>query len=459
MRLVRLTAALALAAPLSGCEGDSAVSRSGGGKADDLGTFEEFVSGLYCEPDDGPCIVQGDVPIFSEAELRELWERGGGGGQALTVMHSDSADAIWDRTVRFDLSYCVSDDFGERKNEIAAAMSDAAREWEAIAHVKFRHAEDQDERCHERNAQVLFDVSPAPESSWYFARAFFPDNEEREDRRVLINTSEIDSSMDDEQFEGKLNLRGILRHELGHVLGFRHEHIRPENSGNFFCMENEDFRPLTEYDARSVMHYPQCDGEGDWGLEFTDIDAQGARFFYPDYTRFRGGRCTVEVKGSGEVNADCDPIVHEILDLANTASFELLDDYVGLDRRAVESLVDGRSTQPVQSLADLEELPYIGPDSVRRFYDYLYVDGRCPVELDNEGRVDVLCRPVVHRVLDLANNASLEELDDAVSLDRRAAENILERRAEAPLTDLAELWDIGYVKDRALAKMYSYLYE
>src|SRR5690606_9589374 len=110
----------------------------------------------------------------------------------------------------------------------------------------------------------------------------------------------------------------------GHVLGFRHEHIRPENAGNYFCYEDTNFRTITEYDARSVMHYPQCDGEGDWGLALTEKDAEGARFFYPDLDRYAGGRCQVEVE-DGIVSEDCAPIVREILELANTASFEVLD--------------------------------------------------------------------------------------------------------------------------------------
>ncbi|MBT8492622.1 MAG: hypothetical protein KJO07_06145, partial [Deltaproteobacteria bacterium] len=152
------------------------------------------------------------------------------------------------------------------------------------------------------------------------------------------------------------------------------------------------------------------------------------------------------------------PVVHEILELANTASFEVLDDFVGLDVRAVDEIVAGRSAQPFTSLEQLEAVTFLADATVRGMYDYLYVDGRCPIEVDNEGRVDTLCRPVVHRVLELANRASFEELDIDVSLDRRAAENIVELRASTPFTDLAELWAVSYVKDRALRKMYNYIY-
>ena len=48
-----------------------------------------------------------------------------------------------------------------------------------------------------------------------------------------------------------------MAHELGHTLGFRHEHTRPE-AGT--CFEDNNWRPLTPYDSASIMHYPQCNG-------------------------------------------------------------------------------------------------------------------------------------------------------------------------------------------------------
>lgn len=438
---------------------------SGTGKADEFSSdstvpasFEEFRDSLYCEPDGGPCIVQGDIPIWGEEALREYYDsRTALLVNGLTVMTESAADAIWDRTMRYDLTYCVSDAFGERKPEVVEAMDAAAAEWEAIADVDFVHLAEHDTRCNVRNAQILFNVSPTTDPwAYYIARAFFPNWDEREQQEVLINLRSHDSMLEDEGANG-YTLTGVIRHELGHVLGFRHEHIRDEANA-FFCREDSEYRVITEYDAKSVMHYPQCNGAGSWALELTDVDARGAAFFYPDFDEYSAARCATELDKNGRVVEDCEPVVHQILELANTESLDVLDNWVRLDVRAAEEMIDRRRTHPFNTLADLREIRYFEDVGIRKMYDYLYADGRCPVEMDDNGLVNALCRPVVNRILELANTASQEELDHDVALDRRAAANIVVIRDQRPFTSFEELWNVDYVKLRAFGKMYRYIY-
>src|SRR5262249_39971385 len=82
-----------------------------------------------------------------------------------------------------------------------------------------------------------------------------------------------------------LTLAGILRHELGHILGFRHEHIRPEAGAVNCPHEDDSWHILTEYDPASVMHYPQGNGTNTGDLNLTTVDQRGVHVVYP---RLRG---------------------------------------------------------------------------------------------------------------------------------------------------------------------------
>ncbi len=435
-----------------------------GGKGDWWGntgetpTFEEFAEQIYCEPDTDVCIVEGDLPIAGGEEgLRAYYEeRVVGSRSALSVQHEDGVDARWPRSQRFELTYCVSDAFEERKAEVIESMAQAAAAWEDHAHVTFRYVPEADAGCEIGTEQVIFPVLPPPSADApYFARAFFPHYETKE-RQVRINMASMDDSKQgSDELAQNLTLVGVLRHELGHVLGFRHEHTRPEANYSW-CFEDENYRPITEYDSKSVMHYPQCNGEGDWSLVLTETDKEGAAFFYPNYESLQ--RCEQELDAEGNVREDCAPIERQIVELANTASAEVLDDWARLDTRAVDDIMAHRDRSPFHTLADLEQMHYLKEHGVRKLYDYLYVDGRCPEEFDEDGRLLASCRPVANRVLELANTASFETLDDDVSLDRRAAENIVAARQVQPFDELGGLWLVDYVKTRAMKKMYDYLY-
>ncbi len=237
-------------------------------------TFEEFEATVYREPDGGKYIVNGDTPIVDRKHLQEFFAKTVQASvpiqRGLTVMSIGGVDAAWSDTDKRSLTYCVSTAFGARQNQVVAAMTAAGKAWEDVADIDFVHATAQDSNCRATNNQVVFDVRPVSGAS-YLARAFFP-NDLRGDRNVLINNTAF--TLDP---TGNLTLIGILRHELGHTLGFRHEHTRPE-AGT--CFEDTNWRPLTDYDAFSTMHYPQCNGAGDWSLELTAADQSGAACLY-----------------------------------------------------------------------------------------------------------------------------------------------------------------------------------
>ncbi len=172
-------------------------------------------------------------------------------------------------TAAANITYCISSSsFGSRYSAVVTAMNSATAAWEGTARVNFVHVSTLDGNC-TRNTGVVFNARQVS-TTQYLARSFFPSSS-RNVREVLISTSSFGNI-------SPYTLAGILRHELGHTLGFRHEHTRPE-AGT--CFEDNNWRALTAYDSASVMHYPQCNGTNRGDLVLTSKDQSGARALYP----------------------------------------------------------------------------------------------------------------------------------------------------------------------------------
>lgn len=264
-RALRPVLPLLLAVPACAVDGLVETTTTG----DDRPSFEEFQAATYQEGfAGGVYVVDGDTPILDDKALQEFYERLYGEG-ALVVGTAGGVDQRWSDAQKRALTYCVSQaSFGARHATVVAAMASAAAAWEAVADVDFVHLAAQDGSCGAATAGVVFDVR-AVTGQPYLARAFFPGSP-RGSRNVLIDGSAFGAI-------APWTLAGVLRHELGHVLGFRHEHTRPEAAA---CFEDTAWRPLTPYDADSVMHYPQCNGTRQGDLVITARDAQGAAALY-----------------------------------------------------------------------------------------------------------------------------------------------------------------------------------
>lgn len=264
-----LTAPLLLGLALTPAIGCSA---GDGTSVEEVGThgmsYEEFLSVVYQEPETGFYIVNGDELIETEAELEDFYVRVVQ-SDALIVHRVNNTDAKWSDAQKVNLTYCISTQFGANHTKVKNAMANATAAWHGAANVKFVYNSAQDGNCTASNNNVVFDIRPVNANGQYLARAFFPNNS-RSARNVLIDGSAFGNL-------GTWTLDGVLRHELGHTLGFRHEHTRPE-AGT--CFEDNSWRALTTYDSNSVMHYPQCNGTQQGDLVLTQKDKDGAKSLY-----------------------------------------------------------------------------------------------------------------------------------------------------------------------------------
>ncbi|MCF8060625.1 MAG: matrixin family metalloprotease [Bacteriovoracaceae bacterium] len=191
--------------------------------------------------------------------------------QKSTVMTDEQGNArIWSEEDRHNLTYCISNRFKELKPTIISALETATKDWMQTANVRFEYVPETDITCDNKlGPQTLFSISINTSRRYpYAGRAFFPYDERN---TVTFKKSYVEGGYEE--------LLRLTRHELGHVLGLRHEHIREENPNHESCTEDDLFKPVTGYDSSSIMHYARCGGTG--SKELSKKDLEGIALLYP----------------------------------------------------------------------------------------------------------------------------------------------------------------------------------
>ncbi|WP_437993946.1 hypothetical protein [Sorangium sp. So ce145] len=268
--LLLLFASSVLAA---GCIVDPS-SDAGEPVGDTYQSFDEWKASLPRDPNDGAYLVDGDIGVHDDVTLKELSAEYQQPGALIVNTRGDGSDDRWSDEQKTNLTYCVSPRFGDDHDAVVAATRSAGSAWARAAAVRFVYEPDHDEACEQYEEHpVLFEVVPASGTT-YNGRAFLPSMVARGYHRVFIDLENIARA-------APKTLTGVLRHELGHVLGFRHEHARPE--GNGACTERPGWRALTPYDPGSVMHYnaeSRCEGTNGGDYVLTWLDKAGAAELY-----------------------------------------------------------------------------------------------------------------------------------------------------------------------------------
>ena len=227
-------------------------------------------------------IVEGDVPLREEdllpyaAARIDLAKRAQDDPevkkQGLIAIEADGAILRWSRGKVLD--YCVyrpTFNSDEEYETVVRDMQFATSDWAGLCGVTFEYRADKDHDPNLAFGDVLFPVVRQNGGGNTIAMAFFPNDPV--ERRLVVCF--------DGYFSGGSGFDpvGVLRHELGHVLGFRHEHIRPEAPDFFHPESLEHTHFLTDYDPQSVMHYIGP-GVGNPELEFTEGDRDGSQRVY-----------------------------------------------------------------------------------------------------------------------------------------------------------------------------------
>lgn len=217
-------------------------------------------------------IVEGDMLFSTEEALRTYYDELHVDAASKSIINKVNGVADL-RPNPTNIRYCFVAGWGQNNGTYTApALADvrtniqaAMANWESIANINFVYRSNLDgAACNTNGANPGVDfvithwnsantgIGPFPSNPWV-------------DQQLKVPTSGMS--------------RRFALHELGHALGFRHEHIHTGATPR--CDEGGTRTELTAFDTLSVMKYSNCSvSMGINNTELSALDATGAHKVY-----------------------------------------------------------------------------------------------------------------------------------------------------------------------------------
>jgi len=252
------------------------------GKIDSIFKFEIQKFPSIQSGDEKLYVLESDLLLTEPEAVEFLWDlRCSDMGKAvvkhldpelLIAVHNGNV-SVWPKKIKYIAYKIRTSDFNSTENlALQEAMDEATKDWNNACQkcdIHFVQAKSKDD------STVTFEVIKEYTDA-FEAAAFFPHTEEN--RRFLRISPNF--------FKKNREKAGIIRHEFGHILGYKHEHYRVNGSGGNIPFHskickytNSEWVPVTKYDPFSVMHY-LCYPGGTRSLKISDIDKKGHTLTY-----------------------------------------------------------------------------------------------------------------------------------------------------------------------------------